>query len=397
MRANDLIWISGRQVWRQYRKNIGVAMAIIMGTAGLMVIITMGHSIENNISGDLEIIGNATRLRVIFKHDPTDPNPIDNREFSPKTIEGIKKIPGIYGVSGSVFKGAYVKIIHQNSINHFPMIGVDETFWKVNNSVAQTGTLFSQDDIQQRKAVCVLGQRTAHELFGHLNVTGQFVSIENNLFEVVGIIDNISVPDKRRYIFLPLTTAQDRLKLISPINRLYIRCISWDDIEQVEKALPAVMKRYQPTDKIEILYTKEVLARVKTITFAIKIFVQLALLATFLLGGIGIWNIMMMSVSSRTREIGLKKAIGAEDHDILFQFLTESLMLSFSATIIGFILGSAGVNITASLIGTSPPRDLFWISTVIGFTFSIILGIVAGIAPAIKASRMEVVTALRYE
>lgn len=397
MRTTDLLRISGRQVLRQYRKNIGVALTIVLGTAGLIVILTMGRSIEENISSNLEIIGNATRLRIIFKHLPTTPDSIDKREFKQETIDGIKTIPGIDQVSSIVRKDGSVKLIYQNNVSYFEMIGVDDSFWKVHGSSARYGVLFDKADMQQRRAVCILGQRTAQELFGHLNVVGKFISIDNNLFQIVGVLDTLSMPDKFRHVFLPLSTAKDRIDSISPVTKIYIRCHSWDDVDRVSALIPDIVKSFQPNDEIEIFIPAEILARVKAIAFGVKIFVQLALISTLLLGGIGIWNIMMMSVRSRTKEIGLKKAIGAEDYDILFQFLAESLILSISATSIGFLLGFAGVTITASILKSSPVNDLFWLSTLIGFSFSLILGIVAGLAPAIKASRMEVVSALRYE
>jgi len=359
--------------------------------------ITMGKSVEENISNDLEIIGNATRLRVVFTHTPSAYYPADKREFTPATINGIKTIPGISHVGSIVIRDAFIRLTYQDTVNYYQILGVDESFWKVHGSSAQSGVLFSQKDLQQHRTICVLGQRVAHELFNQVDPIGQFVSINHVPFKVIGILDTISMPDKFRHVFLPLTTAQDRIDSISPINKLYIRCNSWDDVSNVLTQIPHMVKTFQPDDQIELFFPDEILSRVKAISFGVKIFVELALVATFILGGIGIWNIMMMAVRSRTREIGLKKAIGAEDHDILFQFLTESLMLSISATLIGFLLGWAGVTFTASILGNSPPKDLFWLSTGIGFSFSLILGAVAGLAPAIKASKMEVVTALRYE
>ncbi|AGF78538.1 ABC-type antimicrobial peptide transport system, permease component [Desulfocapsa sulfexigens DSM 10523] len=397
MRTTDLIRISSRQVLRQYRKNIGVIVTIILGTAGFIIMITMGRSIEENISHDLEIIGNATRIRILFKHIPTLDPRTDKREFKQNSIDGIKAIPGVDQVSSIVTRNDFVKISHLDTIGYFQMLGVDESFWKVHGSSTQAGILFSEKDLQQRRPVCILGQRTAHEIFNHLDPIDQFITINNTPFKVIGVLDAMSMPDKARTIFLPITTAQDRINSISPVNKLYIRCYSWDDIEDTINKIPLVVKKYQPNDEIEIFLPEELLARIKAISFGVKIFVQLALIATFVLGGIGIWNIMMMAVRSRTREIGLKKAIGAEDHDILFQFLAESLMLSIGATFIGFMLGWTGVTFTASILHNSPPKNLFWLSTGIGFSFSLILGIVAGLAPAIKASRMEVVTALRYE
>ncbi len=397
MRTTDLIRISSRQIFRQYRKNIGVMITIILGTAGLIVMITMGRSIEDNISSDLEIIGNATRLRVIFKQIPNLPPITDKREFKQETIDALRSIPGVSRVGAIVDKNGSAKLSYQDTSNRFQLIGVDTDFWKVHGASARSGRLFSSKDITEQRPVCVLGQRTAREVFGQSNPTGRFVSIEGSLFQVIGVFNRISMPDKTRYIFLPLTTARDRIKFVSPVTKLYIRCKSWDDVESVQQEIVKLIKQYQPADEIEILSASDILSRIKAISTGVKIFVQLALIATFILGGIGMWNIMMMAVRARTREIGLKKAIGAEDSDILFQFLTESLMLSSSATLIGFFLGWAGVAFTASILQNQPPDDLFWISTGIGFSFSFVLGIAAGLAPALKASRMEVVSALRYE
>ncbi len=397
MRATDLLRISSRQVLRQYRKNIGVIITIVLGTTGLIVMITMGRSVENSISNDLEIIGNATRLRVTFTQTLSGYYPVDKRAFRQTTIDGIKTIPGVTQVGSIVIRNAFGRLTYRDNVNYFKLLGVDESFWKVHGSSAQSGSLFSSEDLQQHRAICVLGQRVAYELFDQLDPIGQFVSINNTPFKVTGILDTISMPDKVRVVFLPLSTALDRISSFSPRNKLYIRCNSWDDVDTVAEKLPGMVKNFQPEDQIEIFYPKDILSRIKAISFGIKIFVELALVATFVLGGIGIWNIMMMAVRSRTREIGLKKAIGAEDHDILFQFLAESLMLSISATLIGFLLGWTGVTVMASILDNSPPKELFWLSTGIAFSFSLVLGVVAGLAPAIKASRMEVVTALRYE
>ena len=397
MRTTDLLRISGRQVFKQYRKNIGVMLSIVFGTAGLIVVLTMGNSIEESISNDLEIIGNATRLRIIFKHMSAVHVPVDNREFRMETVDGLRDIPGVDYVSAIVVENGFARLVNMNNISYFSLIGVDSFFWKVHGSKALSGRLISREDLQQRSAVCVLGQRTAQEVFGRLDVVGQFINVDKNMLKIIGVLEPVSMPDKVRDIFLPLTTTTDRIDSISPVNKIYIRCHSWDDVDNVIASIPHVIKKFQPDKKVEIFLSKEILKRIKSIALGVKIFVQLALVSTFILGGIGIWNIMMMSIRARTKEIGLKKAIGAEDYEILFQFLTESLMLSTSAMFFGFFLGWAGVSIASSIVNKVPPKELFWMSVVIGFSFSLFLGIVAGLAPAIKASRMEVVSALRYE
>jgi putative ABC transport system permease protein len=115
------------------------------------------------------------------------------------------------------------------------------------------------------------------------------------------------------------------------------------------------------------------------------------------LGGVGIWNVMMAAVVTRTREIGLKKAMGAEDKDILAQFLSEALCLSMGAALLGALMGRIMMEILGYMIGSRPPENLFFMGLALGFLFAVLLGVGAGLYPSLRASRMEVVTAIRYE
>jgi putative ABC transport system permease protein len=141
----------------------------------------------------------------------------------------------------------------------------------------------------------------------------------------------------------------------------------------------------------------EALKRVKELAWWIEFLIYLATGATFILGGVGIWNVMMAAVTSRTREIGLKKAMGAEDRDILAQFLSEALCLSAGAALLGAALGRIIMEILSLGIKSRPPEDLFFFSLALAFLFAVLIGVGAGLYPSIRASRMEVVTAIRYE
>jgi len=129
----------------------------------------------------------------------------------------------------------------------------------------------------------------------------------------------------------------------------------------------------------------------------IQFLIYLATGATFILGGVGIWNVMMAAVVTRTREIGLKKAMGAEDRDILAQFLTEALCLSMGAALLGGLLGRIMTEILGHMIHSRPPEVLFFLGLGLGFLFAVVVGVGAGLYPSLRASRMEVVTAIRYE
>jgi putative ABC transport system permease protein len=141
----------------------------------------------------------------------------------------------------------------------------------------------------------------------------------------------------------------------------------------------------------------EGLKRVRYVVWWIESFIYVAIGATLLLGGLGIWNVMMAAVRSRTREIGLKKAMGAEDKDILAQFLSEALCLSLSAALVGVALGRLVMEVTGFILGSHPPEELFLLCLVLGLLFAVGLGVGAGLYPSLMASRMEVVSAVRYE
>jgi putative ABC transport system permease protein len=198
-------------------------------------------------------------------------------------------------------------------------------------------------------------------------------------------------------VFIPLTTAQDRLVGKVLADRLYLRCTSWDDVGMVAAAIPRVVTAYQSPEELHVEVSWEALKRVQKLAWWIEFLIYLATSATFLLGGVGIWNVMMAAVTSRTREIGLKKAMGAEDRDILAQFLSEALCLSGGAALLGAGLGRIMMEILSYIIESRPPESLFFFGVTLAFLFAVLIGVGAGLYPSIRASRMEVVTAIRYE
>ncbi len=197
---------------------------------------------------------------------------------------------------------------------------------------------------------------------------------------------------------LPITTAEDRLPGRLLADHLYLRCNTWDDVATVAAAIPGIVKSCQSPEELHVEVAWEALKRVQELAWWIEFLIYLATSATFLLGGVGIWNVMMAAVTSRTREIGLKKAMGAEDRDIMAQFLSEALCLSGVAALLGAGLGRILMEILSYMIGSRPPEDLFFYRSDPGYSCSrCLIGVGAGIYPSLRASRMEVVSAIRYE
>jgi putative ABC transport system permease protein len=207
----------------------------------------------------------------------------------------------------------------------------------------------------------------------------------------------LGVSERTSWAFLPLTTAQDRVARLGYPDIMYLRCRTWDQVEEVATAIPGVIRARQNADGLKTDVAWERLKKVKRTFWWIQFFVYIAIVATLILGGFGIWNIMMVGVRARTREIGLKKAMGAEDSDILSQFLTEALCLSLSSALIGIALGRLAVVILSAKLDSHPIEELFLACAGLSLLFALVLGVVAGLIPSIQASRMEVVSAVQYE
>jgi putative ABC transport system permease protein len=180
-------------------------------------------------------------------------------------------------------------------------------------------------------------------------------------------------------------------------DRLLVRCVTWDDVEEVAAAIPPAVAATQTATGLNVWVVWEALHRVRRVAWWIEFFFYLASGVTLLLGGVGIWNVMSAAVQSRTREIGLKKAMGAEDRDILAQFLTEALVLSVGAALLGLAAGRVLVALASSWLGQRPQEELFIGCLGLSLAVAFAMGLGAGLYPSLKASRMEVVAATRYE
>jgi len=396
LRFHDLLRISMRQVFRQRRRYIGVILSITLGTAGLIVVSTMGRDVKVTLNQDLDLLGGATRMKVFFEDTINDQNLVPQpRWFHTETLNALRILPGVSQASLVAFKRAPAFSSFRERRVWFRLVGVDKNFWAVNSFTPVHGELFTADAISGRQRVCMLGADLAKKLFGTEKVAGFTLPIDQDLYLVTGVLGNRGFQSNSA--FIPLTTAQDRIQGLTLPDTIYIRCDSWDDVSKVASAIPPQVQLHQSAERLAIDVAWEPLQRVIKIAWWIEFFVYVSVAATLILGGFGIWNGMMATVQARTREIGLKKAIGAEDQDIRTQFLIESLCLSLGSAFLGVLLSRAAMVMICLRLKSPPPEDLFIFSVTLSLIFSVILGAAAGYAPAMLASRMEVVSALRYE
>jgi putative ABC transport system permease protein len=353
----------------------------------------MGRDVKMNFNKNLDLIGGVTILRTYFDNERD--RTARRLWFQPQTVAALKKIPGVQEVSLVGFRGA-AAMRHKHQYQ-FMVVAVDENFWSVRSFWPQHGTLFSPEAVRHRERVCTLGATLARKIFGHDQVVGASLEIEHDLYRVTGVVGGLADTSLADFAFVPLTTAQDRFTGPTLADRVYLRARTWDDVPTVAAAIPRTVQDHQPADNLVVYVSWDALRHVQKVAFWLEFLVYLGVLATLTLGGVGIWVVMMAAVRTRTREIGLKKAMGAEDRDILAQFLTESLCLSLGSALLGIGLGRLLVELTSSWVGIRPSEELFLACLALGLAFALVVGVGAGLYPSVQASRMEVVAATRYE
>lgn len=387
-----------RQVVRHRRRYVGVIMAISLGTCGFIMLLTVGRDVKRNLNHDLDLLGGATRIKIYFEKAHSSRDKIPKPQwFRSETIEAVRGLPGVEGVSVAAMKPVPAFSVVKGREHHITLLGVDDAFWRVNSFVPVSGEFFGFDSVRRHLRVCVLGAELARLIFGSTQVSGLTLPIDRELYLITGVLGGTGIGDRVNYAFIPLTAGQDRIQGLSHPHFIYIRCRSWDDVGVVADAIPALLQAHQPDENITLEVAWEQLKRVQRIAWWMETFIYLSIIAIMFLGGMGIWNGMMATVQARTREIGLKKAIGAEDRDILIQFLAEALFLSVGSALLGIALGRCGVLAMGRILDSPPSEDLFLLSVGVSIVFSLLLGVGAGFTPSLLASRKEVVSALRYE
>jgi putative ABC transport system permease protein len=292
-----------------------------------------------------------------------------------------------------------------------PINGVTPEYYQVRNLELAEGEFVNQEHILGRMSVVVLGPETATALFGHSDgVVGEVVRIEGQPFRIIGVLvarggGAFGSEDNSAYI--PFTTAQARLikrGARDQVDVIFVQAVSAEAVPQAVEEISSIIRQRHRTpvglDDFTVFTQQDFLSIFESITGVLTIFLGGIAGLSLLVGGIGIMNIMLVSVTERTREIGLRKALGARKRDILLQFLTESSLLSLIGGIIGIIFGwiiARIVEQVATATGNTFVPIVGWDAVLLSTGFSAIIGLFFGIYPASRAANLEPVEALRYE
>jgi putative ABC transport system permease protein len=364
-------------------------LGMIIGVSSVIILVSISQGSSKQISDQIGQLG-TNLLTVNFYNT-------DTTQFKEKDLETIKDLTGVKDVSPVVSGRVTVK--NGKTTSEVSLTGTTSSYKDVRNIKISSGRFFTDFDNEERLKTAILGSETAETLFGLSNPVGESVQINGTSYKVVGVLESSGSTlgqSGDNTILLPINVAQ-RLLQNTTISSIYVKSDNENVVNfakaNIESTLSVLFGGSQ--DNFSVTNQQDVIDTVSSVSDTMSIMLGGIACISLVVGGIGIMNIMLVSVSERTREIGIRKAIGAQKMDILLQFLIESIVLSSFGGMIGVGLGISAAKIYSMISGTTIAFSLPVI--LLSFTFSLLVGVIFGVFPAYKASNMRPIQALRFE
>ena len=401
----DNFFIALQAIRANKMRSLLTMLGIIIGVASVIAVVSIVQGLDYVISTQFEGVG-VTYIMVFPRQDQQDPD-LAGREVTLTYDDGLadmERASGIKLFNPVFFRGVQARA---GSRQHATMLlGVGPSHQEVSDHWVERGRFFSDLDIQRAARVCMVGQEVIDELELQEPILGSDLIVGQSAFTIVGIMERqgeMFGQSQDDFVIIPITTARDIYGIeASKQLRLDFQAESPESVEMAKDQIKEILRaRHRIPEGVkndfQVLLQEELLettgAILGTITSVVGGIVSIALLV----GGIGIMNIMLVSVTERTREIGVRKAVGARKSDILVQFLIEAVTISLVGGLIGVLCGWGLGILGAKAIPGFPPAHVPLWAIALGFGFAALVGVFVGTYPAAKASSLDPIEALRHE
>jgi putative ABC transport system permease protein len=389
-------------------------LGMIFGVAAVVSMLSIGAGAQQQVMAFIEQLG--LRNVVIEAKEATNDTEIQKvRKISPGlTFQDYRAIrANVSGLTGTTARKRFTPTkLNPKPAREMPLVyGVEPAYMGIANLRVVAGRFFDEQENIQGAPLCVLGQAAASNLFAGQEAVGRYIKVNTQWFHVIGVagpqltaaapVAGLPTQDLNNLIYVPLYSAIFRMGdsnsyLKDEIDGVYLQLASSDQSPETAEVVRGLLgASHKGADDFSVIVPAELLAEQKR-TQHIFDFVMVAIASiSLLVGGIGIMNIMLASILERTREIGVRRAVGARQADIIRQFLIEAVMISFLGGLMGILVGFGMSQLIGWLAGWS--TIVTWISIVLAFAVSVSVGLIFGIYPARKAARLDPVEAIRYE
>jgi putative ABC transport system permease protein len=382
-------------------RSLLTVLGVIIGVTAVVLLVSIGEGARKMISDEFSGLG--TNILALF---PGKTSREGGMHMGASTVRKIvyddagileRRSQFIQHAVPVMIGTAWVK--YQGKTRDTYIVGTTEPYFDIRNLYIDTGRRITEADNEARRRVCVLGRTVKYDVFGDKNALGEIVTVGDGKFRVVGIMKKKGVAlgfDIDDLVFIPISASRDLFDTDALFN-VTIKVKSVGDVAQAKRDILQIMKRrHANRDDFTILSQDEMMAAMgKVLNILTGVLAGIAAIS-LIVGGIGIMNVMLISIKERTREIGIRKAVGARDRDILMQFLLEAVLLSMIGGIGGIVLSLAIALFLMTFVEAVPVKLTYW-SMALAFLFSAMVGVFFGVYPARKAAESDPIVALRYE
>jgi len=396
--------IAIKEIRKNILRSILTILGIVIGVASVIGMVMIGDGTTANVEEGIQKLGtNMLTLRVGQERRGRARDSNSARSFENEDIDVIKtQIPNVVAVSSE--NSSNLNVIYSNKSYTSSIVGTSNDYFTIKNWNLSSGRIFDDSELNYGKSSCILGSTIVTQLYEDEDPIGTKLRLKNFSCNVIGVLESKGAAafgrDQDEIIVVPLSMFQRKIQGNKNVTSIIISINESKNIDQAKKDLTLLMqeRRNLKPDEDDNFHIRDMEDLLSTMTSTTKMLTYLlgsVAAISLLVGGIGIMNIMLVSVTERTKEIGIRLAIGALESEVLLQFLVEAIVLSTLGGVIGIVLGIIIGNVGVSMMGL--PLIINTQIILIAFVFSTLIGVVFGYFPARKAARLNPIDALRYE